>query len=224
LGPYDFNASTNEDGETLLGAVMLRSAALALRPQNVTWLLSHGVRTQNAVTLEWWQYKRDVDDFQKMDQILKAYQNPGIEVLCCPVCHDPRTLSGHRPAGSHTRCLHISSPKLCLEPNAGPRGGTDAAVNISDSWKPIIRPSNFKLPKAREVYDEGLVSLVIQSSRQSRDRSPSQISKAVFRASAAGATPEGDAFFTTTQPKNTEVTNFPLADRNTDFRDKVNVR
>ena len=60
--------------------------------------------------------------------------------------------------------------------------------------------------------------------RQSRDRSPSHISKAVFRASAAGATPEGDAFFTTTQPKNTEVTNFLLADHNTDFRDKVNVK
>jgi ankyrin repeat protein len=112
LGSYNFNASTNEDGETLLGAVVLRSAALALRPRNVTWLLSHGVRTQNAVPVEWGKYQSHVDDFQKMDQILKAYQNPGMEVLCCPDCHDPGPLSGHRPASSHTRCLHTSGPNF----------------------------------------------------------------------------------------------------------------
>jgi hypothetical protein len=81
LGPYNFDSSINQDGELTLGACALRAAILALRPQNVTWLLSRGIRTKQDIPVEESTHQLEIVNYNQMDALLREYQNPGLRVF-----------------------------------------------------------------------------------------------------------------------------------------------
>lgn len=81
LGPYNLDSSMEKDGELTLGACVLREAILALRPQNVTWLLSRGIRTNQDIPVWEYEYQLEIVNYNKMDALLREYQNPGLRVF-----------------------------------------------------------------------------------------------------------------------------------------------